>query len=384
MTYLATIFSGITQQFAQKFPNGYKNLCTLTEKISLLGKNLFKTDSPISREKVLPFLSLHKGKLAALVGLLAAGCILYRRPSSSPKPEKEPEKEPEKPKVDPKKDPMPALEDLDKPNGSTTESPASSSKTEGSESVTPPVTPKKSEAKNLTKRITAHSNKISEQKKEIKALDTQLAKLKTEKAAYDELLEEAQKDLTNKSKKYTSTKITALRTEAENKLKTEQSSQEKEKLTARINLCTQHLQGNLTFKQKIAEITQRQANLSKELAKLEENWPEGSLTDKLAYFEQEKDIAKSELDKFERMQAHYNDGVKVLVSVQTMMLEKGRKGAIYLGAIDNTNNEAAVASDRLQNNKGDFKGEIKAATEKYDALTQKCDALKQELESLSS
>ena len=84
------------------------------------------------------------------------------------------------------------------------------------------------------------------------------------------------------------------------------------------------------------------------------------------------------------MQAHYNDGVKVLVSVQTMMLEKGRKGAIYLGAIDNTNNEATVASDRLQNNKGDFKGEIKAATEKYDALTQKCDALKQELESLSS
>jgi len=161
MTYLATIFSGITQQFAQKFPNGYKNLCTLTEKISLLGKNLFKTDSPISREKVLPFLSLHKGKLAALVGLLAAGCILYRRSSSSPKPEKEPEKS----KVDPKKDPMPALEDLDKPNGSTTESPASSSKTEGSESVTPPVTPKKSEAKNLTKRITAHSNKISEQKK---------------------------------------------------------------------------------------------------------------------------------------------------------------------------------------------------------------------------
>ena len=157
-------------------------------------------------------LSLHKGKLAALVGLLAAGCILYRRPSSSPKPE---QGEPKKLKIDPKEDPMPALEDLNKSKSTTTESPASSSKTEGSESVTPPVTPKKSAAKKLTQKITAHSNKISEQKKEIKALDTQLAKLKTEKAAYDELLEEAQKDLTNKSKKYTSTKITALKADAE-------------------------------------------------------------------------------------------------------------------------------------------------------------------------
>ena len=385
MTYLSAIFSGATQQFAQKFPNGYNNLCALTEKISLIGKDLFRADLPISREKVLPFLSLHKGKLAALVAFLAAGYILYRRPSS---PASNPEPKQFKSETSKTDETMPALVEPTKQQSDTVESAASSSKSRKKKARDPSA--------KIKDQIKTAVSRLPELKNKKEVAENKLNKLKTTADFYNLTINSIHQLLRNTSQRINirnvNSRIKALKVDTEKKLESQSDPKVQKELQELIDICQKHLNGKVDFDKKINETTQELSSLSNaikdlevKVSELEERNSEGKPWTQFFALEKERDIAKEQLKRFIRLQGHYLQIVNVTTvgDKQNVMgigiMQHGKASAWQSQNLK----EMEAAQNRFTSGGGDFEGAIELATEKFKALAQKCVDLKKELEAQS-